>query len=273
MSFVIFLLAVTGLVIGTISSMLGIGGGIIMTPVQYWLYTAQDWSSETAIKIAFATSLAVILPTAISGVWRLNKMGSIKWRAAVFMGIFTALGSFGGATLASHISGPILKIVFGALALVIAIRMLTFKMNEIERPIRENLWLWIGLALPMGVVTGLLGIGGGILVVPVLVLVLHFRMREAAATSLAMMIFTSLGGIAGYILSGSHAANMPAYTIGYIYWPGWIALTVTSVIMAQVGAVIARKLSARVLNYMFVALLVYIGLDMLGAIDKIIKLF
>jgi uncharacterized membrane protein YfcA len=273
MTFIILILLATGLAIGTISGMLGIGGGIIMTPVQYWLYSSQGWGTDLSVKIAFATSLAVILPTAASGVWRHHKHGDINWKAAIFMGVFTSIGSFAGATLASHIPGSALKFAFGLLALVIAIRMLTLKINDAKRPIRQNLWLWFGMALPIGLVTGLLGIGGGILVVPVLVLVLRFRMREAAATSLGMMLFTSIGGIAGYIVNGLQASDMPAYTIGYIFWPAWIALTITSVIMAQVGAIAAHKIPGKKLNYLFVVLLFYISLDMLGVIDRVVGLF
>ena len=253
--------------------MLGIGGGIIMTPVQLWLYSSQGWSSDQSVKIAFATTLAVILPTAASGVWRHHKHGDIKWKAAIFMGIFTAMGSFGGATLASHIPGSTLKFCLGLLALIIAVRMLTFKITDTERPIRQNLWLWCGLALPIGLITGLLGIGGGVLVVPVLVLVLHFRMREATATSLGIMLFTSLGGIAGYILNGFQVSNMPAHTIGYIFWPGWIALTITSIFMTQIGAIVAHKIPGKTLNYLFVTLLFYISLDMLGVIEKMVVFF
>jgi uncharacterized membrane protein YfcA len=265
MTFILLILLATGLVIGTISGMLGIGGGIIMTPVQLWLYSSQGWSTEIAVKIAFATSLAVILPTAAAGVWRHHKHGDIKWKTAIFMGIFTSIGSFSGATLASHIPGATLKFVFGLLALIIAIRMLTLKINDAERPLRQNLWL--------GFVTGLLGIGGGILVVPALVLGLRFRMREAAATSLGMMLFTSVGGIAGYIINGLHVSGMPAYTIGYIFWPGWIALTITSIFMTQIGAIAAHKIAGKKLNYLFVVLLFYISLDMLGVIDRLISLF
>jgi uncharacterized protein len=270
MTLLVLILLATGLLIGTISGLLGIGGGIIMTPVQFWLYTSQGWSTDTAMKVSLATSLAVILPTAASGVWRHNKQHDINWRASIFMGIFTAIGSFTGATLAAHIPGATLKFIFGLLALAIAVRMLTLKVNDAQRPIRGNLWLWIGLALPIGLVTGLLGIGGGILVIPVLVMVLRFRMREATATSLGIMLFTSVGGILGYILNGFQVTNMPAYTVGYIFWPGWIALAATSVVMAQVGAVLAHKIPGKQLNYLFVVLLFYISLDMLGIIDKIV---
>jgi len=270
-SLIIILLA-TGLAIGFISGLLGIGGGIIMTPVQYWLYTSHGISGEVAIKLAFATSLAVILPTAASGVWQHQKRGSINWKAAALMGIFTAVGSFTGASLAAHIPGAVLKICFGLLTLLVAIRMLTVKIQDVDRPIRQNYWLWFALAFPLGVITGILGIGGGILVIPVLVLVLRFRMHNAVGTSLAMMLFTSAGGILGYIVNGLHVTGLPDHTLGYIYWPAWLALAAGSMILAQLGAITAHKVKGRYLNYLLVALLFYISLDMLGVIGWIGRL-
>jgi uncharacterized protein len=263
----------TGLFIGFLSGLLGIGGGIIMIPVQYWIYTsAFNISPDIAIKMAFATSLAVILPTAASGVLQHQRHGGIYWKAAVFMGIFTSIGSFIGATLASHIPGSALKIAFGIVTLLIAVRMLTLKIAENDRIAKENLWLWFGLALPIGIVTGILGIGGGIFVVPLLVLVLGFRLKFAAGTSLAMMLFTSAGGIIGYIVNGLGKPDLPDFTIGYIYLPAWIALTVGSLGMVQLGAYVAHKASDRFLNSVLVTLLIFISLNMLGVISWIFSL-
>ena len=268
---VIFL--VTGLFIGFLSGLLGIGGGIIMIPVQYWIYTSVlGINTDIAIKISFATSLSVILPTAASGVLRHHGLGGIYWKATIFMGIFTAIGSFIGATLASHLPGSALKIAFGVVTLGIAIRMLVLKESETDRPVKDNLWLWFSLALPIGIITGILGIGGGIFVIPLLVLVLGFSLKHAAGTSLAMMLFTSTGGITGYILNGLNAPNLPDFTIGYIYWPAWIALSAGSLIMAQVGALVAHRASHRLLNSILVTLLFYVSLDMLGVINWIFSL-
>lgn len=271
--FLILILLGTGLAIGFISGLLGIGGGIVMTPVQYWIYTSSGMSVDLAIKISFATTLAVILPTAASGVWQHHKQGGIHWRIASFMGIFTAIGSFAGSFISAHVSGSVLKIAFGVFTLIIAIRMLTIKITDRDRPIRENLWLWFALALPIGIITGILGIGGGIVVIPVLILVLRLKMCDAIGTSLGMMIFTSVGGIIGYVINGATAPGLPPYTIGYIYWPAWIALSVTSIGMAQIGAILAHRVPGNQLNYIFIALLFYISLDMLDVVNLITALF
>jgi uncharacterized protein len=259
----------TGLGIGFISGLVGIGGGIIMIPVQYWLYTSNGINPDLAIKISFATSLAVVLPTAMSGAWRHQRLGNINWNAAIFMGIFTAIAGFIGATIASHISGSILKIIFGVVVLLVAIRMLTVKVCDEDRPINENRWLWFGIAVVVGLLAGIAGVGGGIFVVPALVLILGFRTHKAAATSLAMVIFTTIGSLTGYIVNGLHVPNLPDHTIGYFYWPAWLALSAGSIGTAQLGAMVAHKVPSRMLNLLLTILLVYIGLEMLGAINWI----
>ena len=269
----IIILLFTGAGIGFLSALLGIGGAVIMTPVQFWLYTSAGMSTDLAIKISFATTLAVILPTAASGVWQHQRRKGINWRVAVFIGIVTSIGGFLGASISTHLPGSALKIAFGAVALVIGIRMVTAKISDVERPIRDNRWLWFGLALPIGLITGILGIGGGIFIVPALVLVLGFRMREAVGTSLGIMLFTSTGAIIGYIVNGLSMPDLPANTIGYVYWPAWIVLTISSIGMAQAGAILAHKIPGRVLNYIFIALQFYVALNMLGVFNWLLSLF
>lgn len=263
----IITLLVTGMGIGFISGLLGIGGAFIMTPVQYMVYTAMGIPIDTAIKLAFGTSLLVILPTAISGVWRHSRKGTVWWKAAIIMGGCGLLVSFGGASLATHLPGIVLKTAFGAVALAAGIRMLTAKLPRIEPEPRNNPWLFFAWAIPIGLITGILGIGGGILAIPILVVALRFNMHSAVATSLAMMILNSIGGVTGYVINGLGVPDLPAYSIGYVHLPTWFLLTVTSVSTAQVGAITAHRLPAKQLRYIFIALLSYLGLRMLGVFE------
>lgn len=81
------------------------------------------------------------------------------------------------------------------------------------------------------------------------------------------MIFSSAGGVIGYIINGLGIANLPAYSIGYINLQVWLLLAVTSIGMVQVGATIAHNLPAKQLRYIFVAVMFYLGLKMLGVFD------
>ena len=89
-------------------------------------------------------------------------------------------------------------------------------------------------------------------------------MHYAIGTSLAVMMFTSLGGIAGYIINGIGVAGRLDYSLGYINLPSWLLLAVPAAITAQVGAVVAHRLPRKLLMYIFVVILVYMGLRMIG---------
>ena len=257
----------TGVAVGFASGLLGVGGCFIMIPVQFWVYTAMGMSADIAIRVAFGTNLFVVLPTAMSGAWGHHRKGAVWWKAALILGGCGLLGAYGGATAAAHIPGSVLKIIFGAAILAGGIRMLTAQPPKVIEEPKDSPWLWVGWGLPLGIVTGLIGIGGGVLMVPVMVLMLKFKMHQAVGTSTAMMILTSIGGLIGYIVNGFGVAGIPSPHIGYVHIWSWLALAGTSVAMAQVGAMIAHKLPAKQLRWIFIAVMFYMGLKMIGVFD------
>jgi hypothetical protein len=263
----IIILLVTGVGVGFAGGLLGVGGCFIMTPVQFWVYTAMDVPTGIAIKVAFGTNLLVVLPTAMSGAWRHHRKGMVWWRATLVLGGCGMLGALGGATIASHLPGEALKIAFGSVILTGGIRMLTARPPKVAEESKDNPWLWAAWGIPMGIITGLIGIGGGVLMVPVMVLMLKLKMHQAVGTSTAVMILTSLGGLIGYIVNGLGVTGIPSPHIGYVHIWSWLALASTSIAMVQVGAVTAHKLPARELRWIFIAVMFYMGIKMIGIFD------
>jgi len=257
----------TGLGTGFAGGLLGVGGSFIMTPVEYAIFTGMGLSVDTAVKLSFGTSLMVILPTAASGTWRHHREKAVWWRAALIIGGVGTAAAFAGATLASYLPGETLKIIFGAAVIAAAVRMLTQRVHETDEPPVNDPRLWAVWAIPIGLVSGLIGIGGGMLAVPILVLALRFRMHDAIATSLAIVMITSIGGIAGYIYHGGTVVDLPPHSLGYIHLPTWGLLTATSAVMAPVGARTAHRIPAKKLRYVFVGILFFMGLRMLGVFD------
>jgi uncharacterized membrane protein YfcA len=100
--------------------------------------------------------------------------------------------------------------------------------------------------------------------IPVMVLAMRFKMHQAVGTSTALMIFTSIGGILSYIVNGLNVSGLPPYSVGYVNVLQWISLAGTSVPMAQAGVRIAHKLPAKKLKYVFIAVMIYMGLKMMG---------
>lgn len=263
----IIILLATGMCAGFAGGLLGLGGAFLMGPVQYFVYINMGIPADIAIKMALGTNLLVVLPTAISGSFRHHRKRAVFWRAAVIMGSCSLIASFGGATLATHLPGTVLRMTFGAIVLVAAIRMLTLRLPDAKEKYRDNPWLWAVWALPIGLVSGLIGVGGGIVAVPIMTLALRFKMHNAVATSLGMMILTSTGGIIGYIINGIGVINPAPYTIGYINLQSWLLLAVSSIGLAQVGAITAHRLPATQIKYIFIAVMFYMALKMLGVFD------
>ena len=263
----ILILLAAGAGTGFASGLLGIGGGAVMVPVCYWLVLTMNVPPDIAIRIAFGTSLLVILPTVISGSWRHNRKNAVRWKIALILGSCALAGGLVGATLAAHLPEKILTAGFGGLVLAIALWMglgMMPKLRRGEEEPRENFRLVAACGFPIGIVSGLTGLGGGVLIVAVLVLALNFPMHIAVGTSVAAIILTSIGGIVGYIVNGLGVPVPLDYSLGYVNLPIWLCLAATSVPMAQLGARAAHALPAKPLRYILIAFMVYAGLDMIG---------
>ena len=189
----ILALLITGALVGLVSGLLGVGGCFIMIPVQFWILTAIGIDPTIAIRVAFGTNLLVVFPTALSGALRHHKKKAVLWRHAIILGLTSVAFTFVGAWVASNLSGNVLKIIFGSAILLGALRMATAHPIRVKGEPHANPLTYIFLGAIFGFVTGLIGIGGGVLMVPLMVIFLNYHMHEAVATSTAIMIFTSLG--------------------------------------------------------------------------------
>jgi len=266
------ILVATGAVVGFTAALLGVGGGFIMVPVMYWVMSSASVPEDIALRTAFGTSLLVILPTVMSSSWRHHKAAAVVWKVSLLLGPMGAVGALAGSTIASYVPCGPLKVGFGVFVLLIALRMAVGLKNsasgELEPPLPKRSHLVV-LGLVMGVISGMTGLGGGALMVPALVLLFHFPMRRAVATSSAAIIFTAIGGIIGYVVNGLDVAGRLPYSIGYVNLAIFAALVVTSVPMAQLGARAAHSIDASKLRLLFVVLMVYVGLRMMGALALI----
>jgi len=260
----IIALLITGLGVGFASGMLGVGGCFIMVPVQYWALTSIGVDPTVAIRIAFGTNLLVVLPTAFSGAMTHYKKGAVLWKAGVTFGIAGAIGAFFGAFIASHLPGKVLTVAFGIAVILGALRMLTAKPPKITDEPSDSIAAFILWGIPLGIVSGIVGIGGGVLMIPIMVYFMKFKMHQAVGTSTALMIFTAMGGSLSFLINGLGVSGLPPYSTGYLNWLQWVLLAGCSIPMAIVGAKVAHLLPAKQLKYIFIAVMFYMGLKMVG---------
>lgn len=263
----LFILAITGISVGFFTGLLGVGGGFILAPIQFFLLQSLGVDTDTAIRMAFGTSLAVMFPTALSGAYTHYKNSCVLFKPAIYLGAAGFFGGILGGFVAAHTPGEILKVLFGILIFLVVIQFLKFSNpNESGEKILDAYHL-LFYGLIAGICSGLLGIGGGIILVPIMVILLGFRMIEAVGTSTAVIVLTSLGGILAYTFNGLGVSGLPEYSVGYINLLQLVVLAGFSIPMAKFGARTAQKLPENYLRYIFSAILLYIGLKMIGVFE------
>ena len=260
----IIALLITGIAVGFASGLLGVVGCFIMVPVQFWALKSIGVDPTIAIRIAFGTNLLVVLPTALSGAMAHNKKGAVLWKAGVSFGLAGVVGAFIGAFIASHMPGKVLTMAFGIAVIFGGIRMLTAKPPRVDEEPNDRLTAFILWGIPIGIISGIIGIGGGVLTIPIMVFFFKFKLHQAVGTSTALMMFTATGGALSYLLNGLGVQGLPPYSSGYLNWYQWIILAGVSIPWAAVGANTAHFLPAKQLKYVFIAVMFYMGLKMCG---------
>jgi len=192
----------------------------------------------------------------------------VWWRAVISFGLAASAGALVGSTLtARYLPGDALIIAFGAVLLLVAARMLTGRPPRTQDTPRSQVPLWVLSGSGIGLTSGLIGVGGGILAVPIMTMGFQFGVLRAIGTSTGIMVFTSGAGALGYIINGLFTPGLPELSLGLVHVPTWSMLAVTSVTTTVLGARLAHRVSARVLVTVFSVLMTYLGLRMIGAFD------
>jgi uncharacterized membrane protein YfcA len=253
----------TGIVAGTVSGLFGVGGGSLMTPVQFWLYISGGMDSTLATRLAFGTSLAVIIPTMISGALGHHRHGAVDWKAALPLGLAAILGGLAGGMIASHIPGSALRLFFAVFILIMAVRMVWHLQGCPACEPRGSVFQFLIIGFFIGTLSGLTGLGGGALLVPVLVIFLGFPIHRAVGTSSACIIFSAAGAVIAYVINGIGVAGLPPYSVGYVDLLTFAILAVTTIPFARLGVRFAHSCSGRNLQIVFAGLMVLIGVMML----------
>ena len=256
-------LALIGIFAGFASGLLGVGGGFLMVPLQYFLLTSSGVNPDLAMMVSLGTSLAIIIPTASSGAYEHQKKNRDIVRPGMLLGVFGILGSFCGGLLANVVPSDILRFIFGILLFIVADMLVGFKREGNGTRVPFTKFTAMAFGISIGLISGLLGVGGGVFAVPLLSILFGFTLMEAIGTSSIFIAITAIGGVISYIISGYGVNPMP-YSLGYVSLVNWFAILIFSVPMARIGAKSAYKLPEKRLKQVFAVILFYMGIKMMG---------
>ncbi|PPF21132.1 sulfite exporter TauE/SafE family protein [Rathayibacter rathayi] len=234
----LLVLALIGAVGGTLSGAFGVGGGIVMVPMLI------AWAGMDQRR-ASATSLLAIAPTSVAGAFGYALAGQVAWAPAAVIAAAAMLGALAGSWLLARLPLGVLRWLFVALLVAAAVRMAVFGSND-TGDIAEGWAVWPGFATlgaGMGVASGLFGIGGGAIAVPVLVGAFGLADLLAKGTSLAAMIPTAITG------SIANARR------GLLDVRAGLVVGLTATAFSFAGVALSFLLPARVSGILFAALL------------------
>lgn len=257
MELIIYLLI--GAIAGFAAGLFGVGGGLIIVPILYIVFTQMNYDPNVIMHIAVGTSLATIIVTSISSVTAHHKKGAVLWSVFRNLAPGLVIGSFLGAGIADLMSGQHLQLVIGVFAVWMAYKM--FKgANAVVDPNRHlpSAPLQLAAGGGIGVASAIFGIGGGSLTVPYLNR--HgVVMQKAVATSAACGLPIAVAGALGFMWFGAKEQIEVPNTIGYVHVYAFLGISVMSFITAKFGAKVAHLLSPAMLKKCFAGLLVVVG--------------
>ncbi|WP_296305226.1 sulfite exporter TauE/SafE family protein [uncultured Desulfovibrio sp.] len=250
-----------GLVAGVLAGLLGVGGGIVIVPMLVFAFGRAGFPSESIMLLALATSLGSIMFTSVSSALAHWRRGAVDWLSVLRISPGIVLGTFAGTYVAVLLPRRFLQIFFVIFLTYVAVQMLRGSRPRATRTL-PGAWGMGAAGGVIGLISSLVGIGGGTLSVPFLTWH-NVEMHRAIGTSAAIGLPIAVAGCCGYLINGLHATGLPPYCLGYLYLPALFPLVVCSMLTAPLGARIAHRLPVSRLRSAFALLLICVGIKML----------
>ncbi|MBO6559272.1 MAG: sulfite exporter TauE/SafE family protein [Nisaea sp.] len=248
---------------GLLSGLLGVGGGIIVVPVLFSVFSFLDVSPEIIMHLTVGTSFAAMIPTSVFSSYGHYRKGAIDFGVLKLWAPAAFLGCILGVLIAGRSKSEVLIYIFVTGALVVAAYMFFSGSRPVEKNRMPGRLGAGGLAGLIGTVSALMGIGGGTFFVP-LFTALGTKVHRAVGTSAALGIVVSIPGFIGYVVAGWQIEALPQLSFGFVNVLGAAILMPVSAICAPLGAAIAHRLSPRLLKICFALFLLATAARMLA---------
>jgi uncharacterized membrane protein YfcA len=237
-----------GLVVGAFSGLFGVGGGVILVPLLVLLFGVNQ-------KRAQATSLVVVAFAATTGALTYALGQSVVWESVMFLLVGGLFGTWLGSQLVQRIETRWLQVFFALLLLAAAIGLIVPTVNTVAASVPELGFAviagYVAIGFVMGTLSALLGVGGGVVVIPLLVTFFGFTQQLAAGTSLVVMIPVALVG--AWQLSRAGQTN----------WGQGIRIGAVAAVGSVAGASLALTLDPHIMQRAFAAVLILVACHML----------
>lgn len=255
-------LALTGIIAGILAGLLGVGGGIVIVPVLYHVFSGLGIDEAVRMHLAVGTSLATIVATSMRSIRAHRARGAVDTDLLKQLSLPIIAGVLAGSLIAGSVDGGALMAVFATVALIVSIHMAFGR--ETWRIADQFPAGFVRAAIGgvIGLISVLMGIGGGTLGVPVLSLY-NIPIHRAVGTATGFGLIIAVPGTLAMVANGWGAPGLPPFSLGYVNLIGFALIVPATILAAPWGARIAHAISRPALRRAFAAFLALTSLRMI----------
>ncbi len=247
---------------GLLAGLLGVGGGIVIVPVLFWVFTFLDFDPMLAMPVAVATSLATIIATAFSSARAHHKRGAVDMALVKRWGPWMAAGALLGGAVAGLVDAGALMLVFGLVGLAVSVNLARTNTLVLAPELPKGKAGQPALAGAIGTVSAMMGIGGGTLGVPILT-AFSVPVHRAVGTASAFGLIIGIPAVISLIVAGLRVEGLPPLSLGYVNLVAAAIIVPISTFMAPRGAKLAHALDPKWVKRAFAVFLTITSLRML----------
>ena len=253
-----------GLFVGFFAGLLGIGGGLILVTVMVYLFTLQGFPADRLLHLALGTSITSIVFTSISSLQAHHKHGAVRWDILHTAVPGLVIGTLLGTVVADQLKSKYLAIFFVIFVYFSAVQMFA---NVKPKPTRQlpGKAGMTGVAVIVGIVSSLVGVGGGVITIPLMSLC-NVPMRQVIGTSAALGLPIAVAGTVGFIVTGLGKEHLPALSFGYVYLPALAGIVIGTFVTVPWGAKMAHTMPVTRLKKIFAIILFILATRMLWSL-------
>lgn len=264
----VLILFLAGGIAGLGAGFMGIGGGAVLTPICMIVYPMLGVDDDELVKIVFGTNMFLVTVLSMSAVIRHHRNRRVNWRTVLVMGPAAVLGSVLGSWAATSADPFVLTKGFAILLIISSTIIIVWGSPNPSGQIGDGAVLPRSFLPLLGILTGFfgsfLGIGGGIVMIPALILLFAFPVAVVAGTSSSIIIFIGIAATFSYMWYGQAARlDLPGWSTGYVWWSAAIPLMLGGVPLASFGAWLNARTHAKTLQRIFGAVLLILALRIL----------
>lgn len=255
-------LAVVGGFAGVLAGLLGVGGGIVLVPAFYEVFSALGYEGPQLMQVCLATSLATIVVTSVRSVLSHNRKGAVDWDILRTWAPGIAIGAVIGVLIAAQLRSVVLQAIFGVLALGIGLYMGLGRSHwRLAAAMPGGIWRGV-LSPVVGFLSVLMGIGGGSFGVPLMSLC-SMPIHRAVATAAGFGVLIAVPSAVGFMFLSVDPASRPPLSIGAVNLPAFVIVIAMTMLTAPLGVKLAHAMDPKPLKRVFGAFLVIVALNML----------